>query len=70
MKPLLTGVASDEKEVEAAKKEMEATMDNFEKMWLNDDEDYVVGKEISVADLMALCEIDEIREFHPDLEFY
>eukprot|EP00092_Neocalanus_flemingeri_P034310 GFUD01037313.1.p1 GENE.GFUD01037313.1~~GFUD01037313.1.p1 ORF type:complete len:239 (+),score=80.54 GFUD01037313.1:147-863(+) len=50
----------DEKKVAGAKKSMEACLDDFERVWLGGGKNnYVVGDKISVADILAACEMEQ-----------
>ena len=41
---------------------METALDELENVWLKD-RPYVTGDKITIADLIALCEVDEPRKF-------
>ena len=50
----------NEKSVAGAKKMMESCLDEFEKVWLaGGKKKYVVGDKISVADILAVCEMEQ-----------
>ena len=50
----------NEKKVAAAKKSMEACLNDFERVWLaGGNRKYVVGDRISVADILAACEMEQ-----------
>ena len=50
----------DEKKVAAAEKTMISCLNDFERVWLGGGEKkYVAGDKISVADIMAVCELDQ-----------
>ena len=50
----------NEKKVAAAQKSMEACLDDFERVWLaGGNKKYVVGDKISVADILAACELEQ-----------
>ena len=50
----------DEKKVAAAEKSMVACLNDFERVWLaGGDKQYVVGDKISVADILAVCELEQ-----------
>ena len=55
---LVTGTV-DNKRVAAAEKALRACLDDFEKMWLRDGRKYVAGEEICVADILAVCELEQ-----------
>ena len=48
--------------MEAWKLKMETALDELENVWLKD-RPYVTGDKITIADLIALCEVDEPRKF-------
>jgi len=50
----------NEKAVASTKKSMEACLDDFERVWLaGGAKEYVVGDKISVADILAACEMEQ-----------
>lgn len=51
----------DEKRVTEAKKQMEAALDVITDVWLKD-KSFIVGNEITVADLVAATEIEQLGE--------
>lgn len=40
---------------------MEQTLDDLEKVWLKD-KDFLVGSEISIADIIGSCEVEQLRK--------
>lgn len=59
LKPMMTK-KFNEKSVAATKKTMEACLDDFERVWLEGGKKkYVVGDKISVADILAVCEMEQ-----------
>ena len=58
LNPMVTGTV-DNKRVAAAEKALRACLDDFEKMWLRDGRKYVAGEEISVGDILAVCELEQ-----------
>lgn len=63
VRPLITKTPPNEKEVENAKLKMEAALDDLENIWLKD-KNYLTGDKITIADLIALCEVDEPRKYY------
>ena len=55
---MVTGTV-DNKRVAAAEKALRSCLDDFEKMWLRDGRKYLAGEEISVADILAVCELEQ-----------
>jgi len=50
----------DEKKVAGAEKQMVSCLNDFERVWLaGGDKKYVVGDAISVADILAVCELEQ-----------
>ena len=50
----------DEKKVAAAEKAMVTCLNDFERVWLGGGaKQYVVGEKISVADILAVCELEQ-----------
>ena len=50
----------DEKKVAAAEKTMISCLDDFERVWLGEGrKKYVAGDMISVADILAVCELEQ-----------
>lgn len=58
IQPLLRGKPSDEREVKAAIKYREVTLEKIENIWLGSGK-FIVGNDLSVADLLAACEIEQ-----------
>lgn len=58
IQPLLRGKTSDEREVKAATIYREITLEKIENLWLGPNK-FIVGNELSVADLFAACEIEQ-----------
>lgn len=58
IQPLLRGKISDEREVKAATIYREITLEKIENLWLGPNK-FIVGNELSVADLFAACEIEQ-----------
>ena len=55
---MVTGTV-DHKRVAAAEKALRSCLDDFEKMWLRDGRKYLAGEEISVADILTVCELEQ-----------
>lgn len=51
-----------EEKVSEARKQMKAALDNITNVWLKD-KPFIVGNEITVADLVAATEIEQLGEF-------
>merc|ERR1719297_313050 len=50
----------DEKAVAKAERNMVACLNDFERVWLmNGDKKYLAGDKISVADILAACELEQ-----------
>lgn len=60
--PHLIGQFPEESQIEFWKDRMEIALDEIENVWLKENK-YILGNEISAADLFALCEIDQPRKF-------
>jgi len=60
MMPFLKQKMPDEKTVALMKERMERTLSDIEKIWLaNGDKAFLCGDEISVADILAACEMEQ-----------
>lgn len=55
---MVTGKPPDDAKVQSWKKKMEIALDEIENMWLKRSE-YLGGDQISIADIIGLCEIDQ-----------
>lgn len=58
--PMLTGKPPNPKTLEMYAERMNGSLANVETLWLGDGRPYLVGPQISVADLFAACEIEQI----------
>lgn len=58
----MTGKTVSQAKIDQAKKQMEAALDLFTSLWLKDSP-FVVGDEITLADLVAATEIEQLGEF-------
>jgi len=60
MRPMMKQTAPDEKNVAKLLKTMNKTLDEIEKVWLKDgSKPYIAGDRISVADILAACELEQ-----------
>ena len=55
---MMTGKPVDEKRAARFQAGMEQALDNLEKVWLRNTP-YMAGEQISVADLLAACELEQ-----------
>lgn len=62
MKPRLTGKEIKSERREVLKVNMETTLDNIEELWLNQGHMYLVGHQISYADILCACELEQPRK--------
>uniref|UniRef100_U5ESX6 glutathione transferase n=1 Tax=Corethrella appendiculata TaxID=1370023 RepID=U5ESX6_9DIPT len=60
LKPKM-GQTVSENEVNESKFYMEYVLDLFENIWLQDGNKFITGNEITVADLLAACEIEQTK---------
>lgn len=58
IEPLLRGKTPDEREIKIATKYREVTLEKIENLWLGSNK-FIVGNDLSVADLFAACEIEQ-----------
>nr|XP_026486575.1 glutathione S-transferase theta-1-like [Vanessa tameamea] len=61
MNPILFGTKYDAKTLEGYTHRMESALEKFETHWLNNGTEYIAGDSITVADLLAACEIEQPR---------
>lgn len=61
MKPLLTGKSMDAESLMQYQKRMMQTLDDLENFWLKD-KNFLTGSEISIADILGSCEIEQVRK--------
>lgn len=66
LKPMFSGKPPNEKTLAMYQDRMNSSLDNVENMWLGSGSPYLVGPQISVADLFAACEIEQIA--HGDID--
>lgn len=64
--PILAGEPPKERRVQSFEKRMVECLDNIENLWLGKSE-FLAGKEISVADILGVCELEQPRmgDFDP-----
>lgn len=61
MKPLLTGKSMNPESLMQYEKRMMQTLDDLENFWLKD-KNFLTGSEISIADILGSCEIEQVRK--------
>lgn len=59
MNPIFTGSPPDPKSAEGYKKRMISSLEDFDTKWLGRGTDFIVGNSITVADLIAACELEQ-----------
>jgi len=60
--PTMMGKVASESRLAEAKKQMDQTLDFLSSVWLNPSKQkFIAGNEISVADLLAICELEQTR---------
>ncbi|XP_046966199.1 glutathione S-transferase theta-1-like [Vanessa cardui] len=59
--PIMFGKKNDEKSLEGYTDRMETALEKFDTLWLNNGTEYIAGNTITVADLLAACEIEQPR---------
>ena len=60
--PKLTGSSPNEKRVSFFQDRMETTLEQLDTIWLKN-KDYLTGNKISIADLLAICELEQPGNF-------
>lgn len=60
LQPLLSGEPPKERRVQSFEKRMTECLDNIEQLWLDKNE-FLAGDEISVADILGVCELEQPR---------
>ena len=58
----MTGKEPNEKRVEEFKGRMVESLDKIENLWLKNSP-YIVGNQISIADIIAACEIEQTSKY-------
>ncbi|XP_050350705.1 glutathione S-transferase theta-1 [Nymphalis io] len=61
MDPILFGKQPDAKTIEGYTRRMESALETFDTHWLNNGTEFVAGNTITVADLLAACELEQPR---------
>lgn len=59
MDPIIFGRNPDPKILEGYFKRMETALQTFETKWLGNGREFVAGNSITVADLLAACELEQ-----------
>ncbi|XP_063383720.1 glutathione S-transferase theta-1-like [Cydia fagiglandana] len=59
--PIITGKTPDLKTLQGYERRMESALDTFNDLWLGQGKPFVAGDRISVADLLAACEVEQPR---------
>nr|CAD7430861.1 unnamed protein product [Timema monikensis] len=59
--PAVTGKPPKPEKVAESLKHMERTLNKIEDVWLAGDKPYLTGEQISIADLLAACEVEQTR---------
>ncbi|XP_037301696.1 LOW QUALITY PROTEIN: glutathione S-transferase theta-1-like [Manduca sexta] len=62
MNPILTGSKLDDKTIENYKRRMLTALEDLHTKWLGRGTEYIAGDTITVADLVAACELEQPRE--------
>ncbi|MCL4128019.1 UNVERIFIED_CONTAM: hypothetical protein GTU68_005877 [Idotea baltica] len=57
--PLMTQSPPIEMKVAQFKKRMETSLDQLESIWLAKGDPYIVGSKLTLADLLAICELQQ-----------
>ncbi|XP_066937414.1 glutathione S-transferase theta-1-like isoform X3 [Macrobrachium rosenbergii] len=58
LRPKMFGVEVNQKKVDEFQSRMETTLEQFETIWLKD-KPFLAGSEITIADLLAACELEQ-----------
>lgn len=61
MSPLLTGKPTNPETLLQHEKRMIQTLDKLENVWLKD-KNFLTGSEISIADILGSCEVEQVRK--------
>ncbi|CAH1954574.1 unnamed protein product [Acanthoscelides obtectus] len=59
--PMMTGRTPSESATQTTKKNMIKSLGDFQRLFMSEDKKYIVGDQISFADLQAACEVDQLR---------
>jgi glutathione S-transferase len=57
--PILVGQSETPDQIEQLKQRFEASLDILENVWLAHDGHFLTGEQITIADVMAACEIEQ-----------
>lgn len=60
---------NDEKLIQNRKNEMEKDLDFIENVWLKDSGDYMIGKKITIADLLAAADLEQPSKYLINYKF-
>lgn len=63
MDPILFNRKTDAKVLAAYEKRMTSALDDFETKWLGRGTDFIVGNNVTVADILAACELEQPSKF-------
>nr|CAH7714311.1 unnamed protein product [Callosobruchus chinensis] len=61
---MMTGRPPLEKAVQRTRKNLSKALKDFERLFLSENKKYIVGDQISFADVQAACEIDQLSKYH------
>ncbi|KAK7015115.1 Glutathione S-transferase theta-1 [Halocaridina rubra] len=59
LRPKMFGTKVNEKQVEQFFNRMETTLEQFETIWLKNNKPFLCGDQISIADVLAACELEQ-----------
>lgn len=59
--PLLTGKPTPADRIEESKVQMNQVLDTMENVWLGEKNTFLMGEELTVADIWAACEVEQPR---------
>jgi glutathione S-transferase len=69
--PKLSGEPVNENKLKAFKKQMDGALDSLENLWLESaDKQFLATKEISFADILAACELEQPKMVLISLSFF
>nr|CAH7714310.1 unnamed protein product [Callosobruchus chinensis] len=66
--PMMTGRPPLEKAVQRTRKNLSKALKDFERLFLSENKKYIVGDQISFADVQAACEIDQLKMVHYEVQ--
>lgn len=64
--PLVTGQKTDEAKVRTLEKRLDNALDEMNDTWL--EKDFITGDQMTVADIFAACDLEQISEISPKVE--